>query len=432
MSPRVFLSQISPIAWEHPSEKTAYKSVRRRGQHWGNRPRPAQAEARIRRLMLDDAIRVGPAQRPHLYDLYLDVLQTLDWPGNGNPAPELYVAAQRFRRSGAVGGSRPFIVLSSRTIDVLEREEQRFLVARAVAQVMSDRLRGQELPGLFDCAGETQFGIFSMFDSGRDIMKWGKRSELSDDRGALLATQDVETALMTLLKLAGGVPRDDSLSVDAWLEQIAETDAAATAPAADAETPEAESEGVHPANGTTLTDNMRAGRLARRARELQQWAFSAEYAAILGGEYVRRGQEPVEEAADSAPGNSDGPTWFADGVTSEARDAVSAVSDAIEKAAEAVGVAVNRAADALGDAFNTSGEGLGDLANRASSAFRDAFKAAQSAAKAAEEHMDDAWRNNAGTTSSPVTADYESPANDATSGGGDPTDPSSGPSAAPV
>jgi hypothetical protein len=189
----------------------------------------------------------------------------------------------------------------------------------------------------------------------------------------------------------------------------------------------------------------RTGRLARRAIELKKWAESAEYSLILSGAYVRRGQEPVEEPASSAGAGAAGGAWFGGAdVKGEAREAVNAVGEVIDKAADTVGNVVNRAADALNDAFSGTGEGsIGDVVNRAKDAFRDAFKAAQSAAKAAEERMDDAWRGT--PTSDPLTVDYESPVGDTegaarsgtttgtgASGVGNATDPSNGPSAAPI
>lgn len=427
MTPRVVLTQISPTAWEHPSETAAYGSVRRRGTRWKQHDsRRAGAAEKVRQWVLGDAVRVGPAQRPQLYDLFLDVLKTLDWPNEGQPLPELYVSARPPMGGGGWGGARPFVLLSARQLDGLEREEQRFIIARGVAQLISNRLHRREAGYLLDCMDDAALAFFNVFGGGRDMKKWGGASELSDDRGALLATQDLDAALMALLKLSGGSAAGDSLSVDAWLDQVGEAESAAAAEA-----------GVDGDTGTVIKS--RAGRLARRALELRQFAQGAQYSLILSGAYVRRGQEPVEDpaTADAGEGAAAGGAWFGGDVKEDAREAVNAVGDAIDQAADAVGGVVNKAADALGDAFSTSGEGFGDVVNRARDAFRDAFKAAQGAARAAEERMDEAWRKSGSTgTPDPVTVDYESPAGDTegatATGGGNPADPTSGPSAAPV
>jgi hypothetical protein len=451
MSPRVVLSQISPTAWEHPSEKTAYDSVRRRRNRWGQGDpgrKSSEGREKVRQWVLGDAVRVGPAQRPHLYEIFLDVLKTMDLPNENQPMPELYVSARPPMGGGGWGGARPFVLLSARHIDRLEREEQRFIVARAVAQLMSNRVNRRDASYLFDCMDDTAFALFNSFGGGRDMKRWGGASELSDDRGALLATQDLNAALMTLLKLAGGSAKDDSLSVDAWLDQINEAQAARNASAAASAAGDAAGASSTTANVESTSsepDMSRTGRLARRAIELKKWAESAEYSLILSGAYVRRGQEPVEEPASSAGAGAAGGAWFGGAdVKGEAREAVNAVGEVIDKAADTVGNVVNRAADALNDAFSGTGEGsIGDVVNRAKDAFRDAFKAAQSAAKAAEERMDDAWRGT--PTSDPLTVDYESPVGDTegaarsgtttgtgASGVGNSTDASSGPSAAPI
>ena len=415
MNPRVILTQISSTAWEHPSEKEAYGSIRRRKVRWnqGDPSRNATQREKMRQWVLGDAVRVGPAQRPKLYELFLEVLATLDMTGEGQPTPELYISARPPMGGGGWGGARPFVLLSARQIDRLEREEQRFVIARGVAQMMSNRLQRRDTNYLFDCMDDTAVTIFNVFGGGRDMKRWGGASELSDDRGALLATQDLDSALMTLLKQAGGSTKDDSLSVDAWLDQVTEADAArAAAEAAASVAGESTTASSTTASGPDVS---RASRIARRAIELRKWAQSAEYSLILSGAYVRRGQEPVEEPAsetgEGAGAGTRSGAWFAGAdVKGEAREAVNAVGEVLDKAADAVGGVVNRATEAINDAFSGTGEGsLGDVVNRAKDAFRDAFKAAQSAARAAEERMDDAWRGSA-AASDPITVDYESPA----------------------
>lgn len=394
MSPRVVLTQISPSAWQHPAERSASTRRRRRSAIPGERT----ATDAFRKSLLVDAVRVGPAQRPQLYGVFVDALQTLDWPPEGSPMPELYVAAGPAWRTGAFAGSRPFIVLSARHVDMLEHDEQRFLVGRAVAELIAAQTHPQFAGRDIFCG---EFGHWTPFDFFPFSTRGGERlvaSEMSADRGGLLASQDAHAALMTFLKFAGGLARDDSLSVEAYIDQLEEAagESTTSSPDATGDTTERDHFG-----GARLS---RRRRLARRALDLHRWSQSAEYSAILAGTYMRRGEEPVEpEPEANASGASED-------FRTDARAAVDSVGDVIDRAADSIGSAVNRAADSLGDVFNKSGESVGDIFNRAADAFRDAFKAAESAARAAEERMEGAWRDV--TPADPVTVDYESPASE--------------------
>src|SRR5690606_36668570 len=139
------LSLIAPTAWEHPADRAALNTlralpgfdevVRRVFGFFGERG--------IRQLFLGNAVRVGPRQRPQLDALYTDVLTTLDWPGGTDAIvdrigrPELYVTQMPFVNAGAVGFELPFIVISSASIDLLDDDEQRFILAHELGHVIS-------------------------------------------------------------------------------------------------------------------------------------------------------------------------------------------------------------------------------------------------------------------------------------------------------
>jgi hypothetical protein len=81
--PPIRLEQISSLAWEHPADRAALNTlraipgfdevVRRVAGFFGERG--------LKNLFLANAVRIGPRQRPKLYALYEEALDTLDWPG---------------------------------------------------------------------------------------------------------------------------------------------------------------------------------------------------------------------------------------------------------------------------------------------------------------------------------------------------------------
>ena len=95
------LTDISSSAWEHAADRAALNSlralpgfdevVRKVAGFFG--------EKGVRQLFLANAVRVGPTQRPQLYALYQEVLETMDWPEQ----PQLYVSQTPLVNAAAVG-----------------------------------------------------------------------------------------------------------------------------------------------------------------------------------------------------------------------------------------------------------------------------------------------------------------------------------------
>src|SRR5919199_1175785 len=135
MPERKTLTQISPIAWEHPADRAALNTlraipgfdevVRKVAGFFGERA--------IRHLFAGNAVRVGPRQRPKLHALYNEVLETMDWPAR----PELYVTQTPTVNAGAVGFDNPFIVINSGMLGLLDREEQRTVLGHELGHIMS-------------------------------------------------------------------------------------------------------------------------------------------------------------------------------------------------------------------------------------------------------------------------------------------------------
>src|SRR2546430_894269 len=108
--PRKILTQIAPVAWEHPADRAALQTlrsvpgfdevVRKIYGFFGERG--------IRLLFQADAVRVGPTQFPRLNQLYADVVTSMDWPER----PALFVSHTPFANEEAGGAlDRVFKIL---------------------------------------------------------------------------------------------------------------------------------------------------------------------------------------------------------------------------------------------------------------------------------------------------------------------------------
>src|SRR5437588_12816188 len=133
--PRKILTQIAPVSWEHPADRAALQTlgsgpgcdevVRRLVVCFGERG--------IRLLFQANAVRVGPTQFPRMNQLYTDVLTTMDWPDR----PELFVSQTPFVNAGAFGVERPFIVINSGALKLLDDDEMRTLLGHELGHIMS-------------------------------------------------------------------------------------------------------------------------------------------------------------------------------------------------------------------------------------------------------------------------------------------------------
>src|SRR2546425_1152490 len=214
---RVILSQIAPVSWEHPADRAALQAlralpgfdevVRKIVGFFGERG--------IRLLFQANAVRAGPTQFPVLHTLLTEVSTTMDWP----EPPELYVSQTPLVNAGAVGMDRPFIVLNSGAVKLLDHDELRVLIAHEVGHVMSGHALYQTVLILLLELGFQNLPFLAglaLLPIKLALLEWSRKSELSADRAGLLASQDPRAAMWVFLKLAGGgAPAE--MDLDAFL-----------------------------------------------------------------------------------------------------------------------------------------------------------------------------------------------------------------------
>ncbi len=333
--PATPLTQISSVSWEHPADRAALNTLRAipAFDEVVKRIAGAFGERGVRNLFLGDAVLVGPTQRPALYARYQEVLAALDWPAAGLAPPQLYVAQNPIANAGAVGFAQPFIVISSGTLELLEPDEERFILAQQLGHIMTGRTTYRTIALIvlfFGMSALPLLASIALLPFQLALLEWYRTSELSADRAGMLGTQDPRASLMTFLKMAGGRAAGDTINLDAYLDQAAEYEVGGSA-----------WDSVLKALNTALRElpfhTVRAG-------ELRRWEQSGAYATIVAGQYIRRGSEAERPLRD------------------DLRDAGEYYTDKAKAAAETVGGVINRAADAFRDAFKAaaSAASMGD------------------------------------------------------------------------
>ena len=313
--PRKALTQIASVSWEHPADRAALQSLRSVPgfdmvvkKIYG-----FIGERGIRLLFQADAVRVGPKQFPRLNELYTDVLTTMDW----EPRPELFVSQTPFVNAGAYGMDRPFIVINSGALKLLDDDEMRTLLGHELGHVMSGHALYVTILILilnFSFSPLPFLAGIALLPIRIALLEWFRKSELSSDRAGLLATQDPNAAMRMYLKMAGGGDMKQ-MDLNAFLVQAKEYEE--TGGALDRIFQILNTlDRTHPFN--TL-----------RAAELQRWIEAGHYERILGGEYTRRGPDadnrPIEKDIDEAREH----------YMKEAKAVVNDVVDSAKRAAQA-------------------------------------------------------------------------------------------------
>jgi len=317
--PRQSFPEISAVSWEHPADRAALQALRAvPGVDEVIRKVLALlgGERGVRLLFQGNAVRIGPAQFPKLWHLHTEVCTTFDWPD----VPELYVSQTPFFNAGAYGIDKPFIVIHSAAIELLDDEELRVLVDHELGHVMSGHALYRTIAAilaLISLGALPMLASIAVLPVRLAFLEWSRKSELSADRAGLLGAQDIVVAHRLDMKMAGGGRGDGfagQLNVDAFMQQAHEYASSG--------------EGLDVVYKVLSTLALTHPMHTVRAAELQRWVSSGEYDRIVRGEYVRRGAEQKERSVGqdfAAAGN-----YYA----GEARELASHVAEAARRAAD--------------------------------------------------------------------------------------------------
>ena len=317
--PRRTFPEISAVSWEHPADRAALQALRAvPGVDEVIRKVLALlgGERGVRLLFQGNAIRIGPTQFPRLWHLHTEVTTTFDW----SEVPELYVSQTPFFNAGAYGIDKPFIVIHSAAVEMLDDDELRVLLSHELGHVLSGHALYRTIAAilaLISLGALPVLASLAVLPVRLAFLEWSRKSELSADRAGLLGGQDIVVAQRLDMKMAGGGRGDGfagQLNVDAFMQQAHEYASAG--------------EGLDVVYKVLSTLALTHPMHTVRAAELQRWVGSGEYDRILRGEYVRRGAETTDRPVrdDFAAAGS----YYA----GEAREMATQVADAARRAAE--------------------------------------------------------------------------------------------------
>jgi Zn-dependent protease with chaperone function len=289
---RVTLTGVSSRTWEHPADRGALTALRElKGFDEILKVMSAVWNERALRLeYLGGAIRVDHRQYPRLHRLFAESAATLDLA----ELPELYVQHDRTLNGMCVGIAKPFIVVNSGALELLDDDELRQLLGHEIGHLMSGhavyRTMMVVLTNLAMGLAWLPLGALAVRAVIAALHEWWRKAELSADRAGLLAGQDPAAALRLAMKAAGGGDLSD-VDTAAFLDQAAEFDRSGDL------------------RDSLIKVGLVLGRThplpVARAAALRDWVDSGAYARILGGDYPRRADDSSASMSADAKAAAD-------------------------------------------------------------------------------------------------------------------------------
>jgi Zn-dependent protease with chaperone function len=282
------LEGISPRAIQHPADRAATAALQqvpyldqviRKLIELGY-------ERAVRQYALGSAVRLGDQQLPHIWALEREVFNVLDLP----EVPDLYLTQFPFANAAVFGAGQPIIMLNSETVRLLDQEGLRAALAHEAAHILSDHvLYGTALQILLLLSGSVRLPLLAglpLRAVTAALLEWSRAAELSCDRAAAVVTRDPLAVCRLLMTMSAGEATGE-LNLDAFMAQGLDYTE--------------RGKGLERLSRLLIDLDLTHPMPVRRAHELLRWVREGEYDRVIGGEYVRRGEEPPpREEADEA------------------------------------------------------------------------------------------------------------------------------------
>jgi Zn-dependent protease with chaperone function len=224
-------------------------------------------------------VRVTPAMFGRLHRALTWACQILDI-----EEPEMYVTVDPVPNAWTYGHTKPFVVMTTGLIDMLDEEERLFVIGHELGHIKAGHvlytLIARNIAAIVELIGQATFGIGALLGQGLAyaLLEWYRKAELTGDRAGLLVVQDLEPGIRTFMKLSGGArSMYEDMNREEFFRQIRDYE-------------DADRSDLNRAYKILLTVDRTHPYSILRAKELDAW-FGAGYRDLM----QRRGVE-VEEA----------------------------------------------------------------------------------------------------------------------------------------
>jgi Zn-dependent protease with chaperone function len=280
------LEGISPRALQHPADRAATAALHQVPYLDQVVKKLIQLgyERALRQAYLGSSVRLGQEQLPHIWALEREVFHVLDVP----EVPDLYLTQMPLADAFTIGAGDPMIVLNSEIVRLLDTDGLRAVIAHEATHVLSEHvLYGTALQILLRLSSRLPLVAgLPMMAVRAALLEWSRAAELTCDRGAAVVTRQPMAVCRSLMTIAAGEAAGD-LNLDAFIAQGLDY--------------REKGSGLERLTRLFIDLGITHPMPVRRIHELLKWVREGDYDRIVGGEYVRRGEEPPpREEAEAA------------------------------------------------------------------------------------------------------------------------------------
>lgn len=193
------LTGISVEEFAHPEEKSALETIKKikyleRLLNWAA---DGETQVVLKTDILGNCFRITKTDMPGLYKSVQEVCRILDY----GPIPQLYMCRSEKFDIRIFAGQTPLLVFPDFVIREFDEGMLRFQIGRAVTalKARTNQLKMAAtavltITGFIPVAGEAMVPV---------LANWSRKAGLTEDRGGLLACQDMDAALRALMRVAG-------------------------------------------------------------------------------------------------------------------------------------------------------------------------------------------------------------------------------------
>lgn len=240
--------------------------------------------------LMGNSIQVGPRQYASIYHLFRECVRDLDVLNE----PVLFVAQNPQVNSYALGQERPYIVLNTGLLDLVDQAQLRAVLAHELGHIKCGHPILNQMAiwamGVASTIGEMTMGLGNLVSSGLiyAFYEWRRKAELSADRAALLVTDDLKCVTQSMMTMAGVSGKYASeCSLDEFMRQSEQYQ-------------NLDSDGLNQVYKFLLYNGGQGMMLTHpfpveRLQYLREWANSEDYRQIRLGNYKQTVSEGVVE-----------------------------------------------------------------------------------------------------------------------------------------
>jgi Zn-dependent protease with chaperone function len=225
--PRKVLKNLESTEYEHSDDKKALDVLKKTpGLDFVVKKFYELGLERVYRINYTGShIKVSKDNFPELLDLFTEACKILDL----SSVPDFYLELNPLINGFTTGVDNPIVVLTTGTIDSLADDELMYIIGHELGHIKSGHVlyhtMAQIFPIIGDMLGTVTLGIGNMLSSGVQLalLNWARKSELTADRAGLLASQNHNGVVGSLMKIAG-VPRRyyGKVSLNSFVKQAKE------------------------------------------------------------------------------------------------------------------------------------------------------------------------------------------------------------------